>query len=169
LPNVANYEARIALNNALFLPRLQVNYQNTPWAILSHPTLAQVGVTENQAKRQFSQQEVIVLRHYYKSIAAAQLKNEITGICKLVVLGNGKILGATIFSTQARELINLIALAMSRNISVKHLGNLSAVYPSFSELLEQTARDFSQHRFNNNTAWQDWLENLFYLRRNWNL
>ncbi|MBC1258264.1 dihydrolipoyl dehydrogenase family protein [Trichormus variabilis] len=168
-PNIANHEARIALNNALFFPRWQVNYQNIPWAILSYPVLAQVGLTDIQAKHQFSQQEVIVLRHYYKSIAAAQLRNEITGICKLVVLRNGKILGATIFGTEARELINLIALAMSQNIPVKHLGNLSVVYPSFSEILEQTARNFSQQRFNSNTVWQDWLEGFFYLRRNWNL
>ncbi|WP_414753028.1 dihydrolipoyl dehydrogenase family protein [Anabaena sp. CCY 9910] len=168
-PNIANHEARIALNNALFFPRLQVNYQNIPWAILSYPVLAQVGLTDSQAKHQFSQQEVIVLRHYYKSIAASHLRNEITGICKLVVLRNGKILGATIFGTEARELINLIALAMSQNIPVKHLGNLSVVYPSFSEILEQTARNFSQHRFNSNTVWQDWLEGFFYLRRNWNL
>ncbi|MBD2345209.1 dihydrolipoyl dehydrogenase family protein [Anabaena subtropica] len=168
-PHIANYEAKIALNNALFFPRLQVNYQCLPWAILSYPTLAQVGLTENQAKRQFDKQEVLVLQHYYKSIAAAQLRNEITGVCKLVVLRNGEILGATIFGTEARELINLVALAMSQKISVKHLGDLSAVYPSFSEILEQTAQEFIQQRFYGNGAWQDWLEGLFYLRRNWNL
>lgn len=168
LPHVANYEARVALNNALFFPRLQVNYRHIPWAIFSHPTLAQVGLTENQAKRQFDRQEVLVLQHYYKSIAAAQLRNEITGVCKLVVLRNGEILGASIFGTEARELINLVALAMSQKILVNHLEHLSAVYPSFAEILEQTAREFSQQRFNGNAAWQDWLEGLFYLRRNWN-
>lgn len=168
-PNVANYEVRIALNNALFFPRLQVDYRPIPWAILSSPTLAQVGLTENQAKRQYNKQEVLVVRHYYKSIAASQLRNEITGICKLVVRRNGEILGATIFGTQAEDLINLIALAISQNIHIKHLANLATVYPSFSEIIEQTAREFRQQRFNTNTAWQDWLEGLFYLRRNWNL
>ncbi|HEY9802091.1 MAG TPA: NAD(P)/FAD-dependent oxidoreductase [Leptolyngbyaceae cyanobacterium] len=168
-PNVANYEARIALNNALFFPKSQVDYRPIPWAILSSPTIAQVGLTENQAKRQYNKQEVLVVRHYYKSVAASQLRNEITGICKLVVRRNGEILGATIFGTEAGDLINLIALAISRNISIRHLANLSAVYPSFSQIIEQTAHEFNQQRLNTNTAWQDWLEGFFHLRRNWNL
>ena len=82
---------------------------------------------------------------------------------------NGEILGATIFGTEAGDLINLIALAISRNISIRHLANLSAVYPSFSQIIEQTAHEFSQQRLNTNTAWQDLLEGFFHLRRNWNL
>lgn len=167
--NLANYEARIALNNALFFPRFTVNYQSIPWAIFSHPTLAQVGFTEAQAKQQFRRDEVLVLRQYYKSVAAAQLRGETTGICKLIVLQNGKILGATVLGADAAELINLIAFAMSQKISVKHLANLSAVYPSFSEVIEKTAQEWNQQRLNSNMAWQDFLEDFFHFRRNWNL
>ncbi|MFN6567452.1 NAD(P)/FAD-dependent oxidoreductase [Dendronalium sp. ChiSLP03b] len=166
--NVANYEAKIALKNALFFPRFPVNYQCIPWAIFSDPMLAQVGLTEAQAKRRFSRNEVLVLRQYYKSATIAQLRGDTTGICKLIVLRNGEILGATVLGTEARELINLIALAMSQKIPVKHLANLSAVYPSYSEILEQTAQEWSKHRLSNN-ALQDFLEGFFHFRRNWNL
>jgi dihydrolipoamide dehydrogenase len=169
LPNIANYEAKIAINNALFFPRLQVDYRPIPWAILSSPTLAQVGLTENQAKRRFDTQDVLVLQNYYKSIAASQLKNEITGVCKLFVRRNGEILGAIIFGTEAENLINIIALAMSRKIYIQHIANLAAVYPSFSEIIEQTAHEFQHLRLNNNLTWQDYLDDFFQLRRNWNL
>ncbi|BAT52243.1 mercuric reductase [Nostoc sp. NIES-3756] len=169
LPNIANYEAKIALNNALFFPRLQVDYRPIPWAILSSPNLAQVGLTENQAKRQFNKQEVLILQHYYKLIAASQIRNEITGVCKLVVRRNGEILGATIFGAEARDLINIIALAISGKISIQNLANLSVVYPSFSEIIERTAHQFSQQRLNNSLTWQEWLDDFFQLRRNWNL
>lgn len=167
--NIANYEAKIALNNALFFPRLQVDYRSIPWAIFSVPMVAQVGLTEAQAKRLFSQDEVLVLRQYFKTVAAAQIRDETTGICKLIVLKNGEILGASILGAEAGELINLIALAMSQKIKVKDLANLSPVYPSFSEILEQAAREWSKQRLNSNIALQEFLEGFFHFRRNWNL
>jgi len=168
-PNIANYEARIALQNALFFPRFKVNYHHIPWAILTHPMLAQVGLTEAQAKRQYNHDEVIVSQQYFKTLAAAQLTNETTGICKLIVLRNGEILGASVLGAEARELINIIALAITQKIQVKHLANLSSVYPSFSEIIEQTARDWSQQRLSSNLPLQDFLESFFHFRRNWNI
>ncbi|MEA5512694.1 FAD-dependent oxidoreductase, partial [Nodularia sp. UHCC 0506] len=167
--NVANYEARIAVKNALFFPRLPVNYRCIPWGLNSHPRLAEVGLTEAQAKRQFKPNEVLVLRQYYKSVTAAQLQDETTGICKLIVHRNGEILGSSILGAEASELINLIALAMAQKIPVKQLANLSAVYPSFSEIIANTAREWSQQKLSSNSALQDFLEGLFHFRRDWNL
>lgn len=167
--NVANYEARIALKNALFFPKFRVNYQNIPWAVFSQPMLAQVGLTEKQAQRQFNRDQVLVLRHYFKTVAAAQINDETTGICKLIVLRNGEILGASILGAEAGELINLIALAISQKIKVKHLANLSPIYPSYSEILEQTAREWNKQKLNSNIALQEFLEGFFHFRRNWNL
>ncbi len=167
--NIANYEAKIALNNALFFSKLRVNYHSIPWAMFSVPMLAQVGLTEVQAKRLFSHNEVLVLRQYFKTVATAQLRDETSGMCKLIVLRNGDILGASILGAEAGELINLIALAMSQKIKVKDLANLSSVYPSFSEILEQTAREWSKQRLNSNIALQEFLEGFFHFRRNWNL
>ncbi|MBN3885208.1 MAG: NAD(P)/FAD-dependent oxidoreductase [Nostoc sp.] len=167
--NIANYEAKIALKNALFFSSLRVNYRSIPWAIFSVPMLAQVGLTEAQAKHEFRRDEVLVLRQYFKTVAAAQLRGETTGMCKLIVLRNGEILGASILGAKAGELINLIALAMSEKIKVKDLANLSPVYPSFSVILEQTAREWNKQKLNSNIALQEFLEGFFHFRRNWNL
>ncbi|MBW4646256.1 MAG: NAD(P)/FAD-dependent oxidoreductase [Goleter apudmare HA4340-LM2] len=167
--NVANYEARIALKNALFFPRFSVNYQCIPSAIFTHPMLAQVGLTEAQANRRFGSNEVLVSRCYFKTITAAQIQNETTGICKLITLRNGEILGAEILGAEAGELMNIIALAISQKIKVKHLANLSPVYPSFGEILAQVARNWSQQKLNSNITWQDFLEGFFQCRRDWNL
>ncbi|CEJ43279.1 dihydrolipoyl dehydrogenase family protein [Umezakia ovalisporum] len=167
--NVANYEARIAVKNALFFPRFSVNYRPIPWGLNSHPCLAEVGLTEAQAKRQFRRNEVLVLRQYYKSVAAAQLKDEITGVCKLIVLRNGEILGSSILGAEAAELINFIALAIAQKIRVKELANLSFVYPSFSQIIESTAKEWGQHKLDSNNALQDFLEGFFHFRRDWNL
>jgi pyruvate/2-oxoglutarate dehydrogenase complex dihydrolipoamide dehydrogenase (E3) component len=166
--NIANYEAKIALNNALFFPRLNVNYQHMPWVIFTRPMLTHVGLTEAQARR-FHHNEVLVLRQYFKSLTAAQIQGETTGICKLIVLRNGEIIGATVLGTAAGELINLIAFAMGQKIKIEDLANLVPVYPSFSEILTQTAQEWHQQRLNNHPDWQDRLEGFFHFRRNWNL
>lgn len=167
--NVANYEARIALNNALFFPKSRVNYQCIPLAIFSQPMLAQVGLTEKKAKRRYKNHEFIVVRQYFKTLAAAQIRSETTGICKLIVLRTGEILGAEIFGATAGELINLIALAMSQNLKIQQLEKLSPVYPSFAEIIEKSLREWQQQKLNSNLARQEFLESFFQFRRDWNI
>ncbi|ARV61335.1 mercuric reductase [Nostocales cyanobacterium HT-58-2] len=166
--NVAYYEARVALQNALFFPREKVNYRYIPWAVFTHPTFAQVGLTQVQAKQQYSADEVIILRQFFKTLSASQIRDETTGIFKLIVLRNGEILGASILGAQAGELINVIALAITEKIKIDRLAHLAPLCPSFSEIFEQTVRDWRQQNLSRNIAWQDCLESFFHLRRNWN-
>jgi pyruvate/2-oxoglutarate dehydrogenase complex dihydrolipoamide dehydrogenase (E3) component len=168
LPNVANYEAKIAVKNALFFPRLKVNYNCIPWGINTQPTLAQIGLTEVQAKQHYRQDEVLVLRQYYKTLTAAQLQDETTGICKLIVLRHGQILGASIFGLQAAEIISMISLAIAQKIKVQDLG-LSFIYPSFSEILQQIASQWHEQRLSSNFGLEEFLDDFFQFRRDWNL
>lgn len=169
LINIANYEARIAIKNALFLPRLKVNYHPIPWAIFTDPALGQVGLTEYQAKRQYNSEEIIVLQQYFKILSSAQLQDKTTGVCKIIVLSDGEILGASIFGAESVELINLLALAIARKIKIQHLEDISPLIPSFSEIIEQTVLSWNQQKLNNNINLQEFLESFFYFRRNWNL
>ena len=131
--NISNYEARLAVNNALSLPKLKVNYQSIPWGICTTPQIAQVGFTENQAT-QIYKDDVVVLPHYFKDVALAQLKEETTGIFKIVMRRNGEILGATIISSQAGELINIMALAIAQKLKIEAISHLFPLYPSFAEI-----------------------------------
>lgn len=169
IANIANYEVKIAVKNALFFPKLAVNYTYIPWMISSQPMVAQVGLTEPQAKSQYGKHEVFVLRQYFKTLAAAQIQDNITGVCKLIVLENGQILGCSILGTAAGELINLIALIMSQNLKIDDLANLAAVYPSFSEILAQAAREWSQIKFSRNHWLSEFLQSFFHFRRDWNI
>ncbi len=163
--NIANYEARIALKNALFFPVFKVDYRSIPWAIFSDPVLARVGLTEAQARRRYSHDQVLVLRQYFKTLAAAQLRDETTGVCKLIVLRNGEILGASLVGPQAGELIHVIALAIAQRLKVGTLAQLAPIYPTMSEILEQTAAAWNQQRLTSNTRLQNLLESFFILRR----
>ncbi|MGB3651024.1 MAG: NAD(P)/FAD-dependent oxidoreductase [Rivularia sp. (in: cyanobacteria)] len=164
LPNIANYEAKIAIKNALLFPRYQINYQAIPWGILTQPMFAQVGLTETQAENRYGS-EILVLRQYFKTLASAQLTDETTGICKIIVRRNGEILGASLLGAEARESINIIALAIAEKIKINKLANLSSVYSSFSEIIAQTAWEWNKQRFENVRS-QDFWDNVFYFLRN---
>ncbi|MEL7242711.1 MAG: NAD(P)/FAD-dependent oxidoreductase [Cyanobacteria bacterium J06573_2] len=165
LPNIANYEAKIAVKNALFFSKNKINYQFIPWGISTQPTFAQVGLTERQARNRYDKNDILVLRQYFKNLASAQLTDETTGICKIIVRRNGEILGASLLGAESQELINIIALAISERIKINKLANLSPVYSSFSEIIEQTAWEWNKQKFEN-TRLQDFWDSVFYFLRN---
>ncbi|MFE1748631.1 dihydrolipoyl dehydrogenase family protein [Coleofasciculus sp. H7-2] len=164
--HIAQYEACIALKNALFAPIFKVDYRGIPTGVFSEPMLARVGLTEVQARRQYGK-DVLVLRQYFKTVAAAQILGEITGFCKILVRRNGEILGATLVGMEAGELMGAIAIAMRQKIKVDALCQLPAISPTLSEIIQLTANEWHQQRLSNNTRLQDFLEGFFNLRRSW--
>ena len=167
--NIANYEATVALKNALFFPLSKINYRSIPWGVSSQPPIAQIGLTEPQAKRRYRPKEVVVFTQYFKTLTTAQVRDEITGICKLIIRRNGEILGASVLGTAAGEIINIIALAIAKKIKIKELSSLSVIYPSFSEILVQTAQMWDRDKLDRNMSLQDFLESFFHFRRSWKI
>ncbi|MEA5571015.1 NAD(P)/FAD-dependent oxidoreductase [Calothrix sp. UHCC 0171] len=169
LTNVAHYEADIALKNALFFSTAKVDYKNIAWGISTQPMFAQVGLLQSQAENLYNSSAVLVLRQYFKSLVTAQIRDETTGVCKVVVLRNGVILGASIIGAEAREIINIIAVAMNRKLKINQLASLCFSYPSFSSILEAIAQDWQLQRLNHNLIKQELLDDFFQIRRNWDI
>ena len=163
---LANYEARIALKNMLFLPWVKVDYRHISWAIFSDPELARVGLTEEQARRRYGD-DVMVLRRYFKGVDKAQMRGETTGFCKILVLKNGEIIGAHLVGPEASELIDAIALAMQQGMKVSAIAHLPTIFPTLGDINSQTASDWSQQRLNQNLSKQNFLESFFNIRRSW--
>jgi pyruvate/2-oxoglutarate dehydrogenase complex dihydrolipoamide dehydrogenase (E3) component len=168
LANIANYEAQIAVKNALFFGGSQINYDYIPWGVLSDPNLAQVGLTEAQAVRRYDSNQILVLKQYFKALIAAQVSDETTGFCKVVLLKDGTILGATILGKNASELINIVTLAIQKNLKINCFQDLSSIQPSFAEVFAKIADDWQKQKLENNPRWQEFLEDFFQFRRNQN-
>lgn len=164
--HIAQYEASIALKNALFIPIFKVDYRGIPWAIFSDPQLAQVGLTEVQARRRYGK-DVFVVRQYFKTLDKAQLLGETTGFCKIVGRQNGEILGASIVGPDASELIGAIALAIRHKIKVNAIANLPHASPTLSEITHKTVMEWQRQRLSRNKTLHNFLEGFFNLRRNW--
>ncbi|NJL19959.1 MAG: NAD(P)/FAD-dependent oxidoreductase [Leptolyngbyaceae cyanobacterium SM1_3_5] len=161
LPNLAEVEAQVAIENALFWPRRSINYGQIPWAIQTRSELAQVGLSERQARRHYGR-KVEIVRQAYRSIDRATVSGDPIGLCKFVLKPDGKILGAHLFGANASETIAPIALALQQNLSIQDLESI-APHATWGEILSESARQWQRDRRPN---WQrEWIERWFDWRR----
>jgi pyruvate/2-oxoglutarate dehydrogenase complex dihydrolipoamide dehydrogenase (E3) component len=164
LPSLALQEAKLAVQNALFEERTfggkrsPLKYHHLPYAILSDPPLARVGLTEAQA-RQYDPQ-VQVLRQTYKDCDRARFSQAPVGLCKVLVQKDGTLLGVHLLGAAAAELIHLFALAMQQGIRLQALGQVGYVSLTFMEVVQHIADQWwqQQHQRDRNERW-------FYNRR----
>lgn len=164
--NIAQYQASIALKNALFAPLFKVNYRGIPRTYFTQPQLARVGLTEEAARQDYGK-KVLVVRQYFKNLDKGQILGETTGFCKFVIRQNGEILGASIVGAEASELISVVALSIQHQIKIGDIADLAQVSPTFAEILQKTALEWRRQRLQRNQTLQNLLEGFFNWRRGW--
>ena len=122
-----------------------------PWATYTDPELAQVGLTEAQA-RDAHGARVEVLRFDYSHNDRAIAERKTTGFIKVMVL-KGRPIGATIVGHQAGELISLWALALANKMKMSQIAGMVVPYPTISEVNKRAAGAyFSPRLFENPTV-----------------
>ncbi|BAZ43661.1 pyridine nucleotide-disulfide oxidoreductase dimerization region [Chondrocystis sp. NIES-4102] len=151
LPSIAQYEVGLILKNTLFFPWYKTNYYPQPWAILTQPNLARVGLNERQARQKYG--EIYILKQYYNQVAQAQISDQTTGLCKLIVLEDGTIIGCSLIGDRAADLITVISLMMQHQIKLdsnpmRGLTSVSipTIYPTMTEILHHVSNDFYQQK-----------------------
>lgn len=162
--HLANYEAQIAVHNCLFRQTKTVNYQQVSLVINTLPSLAQIGLTFNQAENEFPQQ-VIDLQVSFQDLSIAQITGNLTGFCSVVAHQNGQILGACIYGETATEIINIITLAIQQKISIKHLENFAVTAPSYTQFLTIIAHKWHELKLERNFFYQEFIDDWFQFRR----
>ncbi|MFP4253172.1 MAG: FAD-dependent oxidoreductase [Halothece sp.] len=162
--NIAQYEAEIALSNALFFPRLKVNYQVIPSLINTIPQIGRVGMTEAQAKRRYGN-KIVILKVYFKNNLFSISQGDSTGILKLIVKSNGTILGGHCFGHYSQGLISVIALAMSKKMKVKQLDNVAFPSPSVMDLIKSLVQQWETYYYHSHPFLRELRKRYFFLRR----
>lgn len=146
--HVAGYHAGLIIRSALFgLPAKQ-RTDHIPWATYTDPELAQVGLTEAQAKERHGDALEVVRFHFnHNDRAIAERKT--AGLIKVMVV-KGRPVGASIAGYQAGELINLWAMVIANRLKMGHVANMVAPYPTIGELNKRAAGAyFSPRLFEN--------------------
>jgi len=146
--HVAGYHAGIVIRSALFGLPAKAGTAHIPWVTYTAPELAQIGLTEAQA-REAHGDRIEIVRFPYSQNDRAIAERQTTGLIKVMVL-RGRPVGVSIAGAQAGELINLWALALANGLKMKHVANMVAPYPTMGELNKRVAGAyFSPRLFDN--------------------
>ncbi len=114
-----------------------------PSTIFLSPPLARAGWNEMQARE--SGRSVLVAKKAIADIAAMprpKIVGETHGLIKVIVDAETElVLGATVFSIDAQEVINLLALAMRAGVTASELRDGIWTHPSSTEALNEVLAD----------------------------
>jgi pyruvate/2-oxoglutarate dehydrogenase complex dihydrolipoamide dehydrogenase (E3) component len=137
----AGWQGFVAARNALF-PRDQRGLRSTvPWAVFTDPEVAQVGLTEEDARKQ--DLKVEAHRRPLECVDRAQTTGATEGLIKVVTQPNGKLLGAALAGPAASELCNEFSLALEKRLRISDLSRAIHVYPTYGSGIQQLAADVS--------------------------
>jgi pyruvate/2-oxoglutarate dehydrogenase complex dihydrolipoamide dehydrogenase (E3) component len=135
--HAANYHAGLIIRNALFRLPVRARDDALPRVTFTDPELAQVGLTEVQARARYK--AIRVLRWPYHENDRAQTAYLTQGHIKVITKPNGLILGCSIVGAQAGELITAWTLALSRGLNIRHMTAIVVPYPTLSEIGKRAA------------------------------
>jgi len=138
--HVAGYHASVVIKNALFRLPAKANPDILPRVTFTDPELAQVGLTEEEARGRHK--NIHVYRWPYAENDRAQAERATDGFLKVITTKRGKVLGASMVGEHAGELIQMWGLAMHKGMKVGALASLVSPYPTLSEINKRAAVNF---------------------------
>ena len=131
--HVANREATVAWHNSTHKTKIKMDYSAAPHAVYSHPQIASVGLTEENAKKDY---HILVGRAKYSDTAKGEAMMEEEGFAKAIVDGHsGRILGFHIIGPYAPELIQEVINAMATGGGVHSINEGMHIHPALPELI----------------------------------
>ena len=154
--HMAEYQAVIAVGNALFPFKRKVDYSAVPWCTFTDPEVARVGLTEDEARAEFK--DIRVYRSLYSGNDRAVTDIEEKGLVKVITDKKGYILGAHIVGANAGEIIHEYVLAKSSKLKIGTISSAIHIYPTLAQVVKRSA---DQHYIDMMNA--AWLRGLFSL------
>ncbi|HEY9037447.1 MAG TPA: FAD-dependent oxidoreductase [Roseovarius sp.] len=146
--HVAGYHAGIVIRSAVLGLPAKAKTAHIPWTTYTAPELAQVGLTEAEARERHGAR-LEVVRHEYTHNDRAIAERKTVGLIKLMVV-RGRPVGASIVGAQAGELIGLWALALANDMKMSQIAGMVAPYPTLGEVNKRAAGTyFSPRLFDN--------------------
>ncbi|WP_299303920.1 FAD-dependent oxidoreductase [uncultured Litoreibacter sp.] len=135
--HVAGYHAGVVIRSILFGLPSKAKQGHIPWATYTDPELAQVGLTEAQAREKHGDgMEVARFEFHENDRAIAEGKT--TGLIKVMVV-KGRPVGASIVGASAGDLIGVWALAIANNLKMSQVAGMVAPYPTLGEVNKRAA------------------------------
>jgi dihydrolipoamide dehydrogenase len=138
LAHVASAQGEVAVDTILGEDAV-MNYDVTPNVVYTHPEIAQVGLTEAQAKEKYGA-DMKVARYNFRSSGRALALGEADGLTKIITAGKDqRIVGVHIVGPQASELIAEATLAMRLEATVEDVIATIHAHPTLAETFREAA------------------------------
>lgn len=144
--HVADYQARLIVRNMFFPFRARADYSAIPWAIYTDPTLAHVGLTEEEARDRRGDR-IGVYRFPFDDLDRAITDRAAHGLVKLITDPRGRILGGHILGSHADAVIHEVALAMRAGVKIGQLSQMVHAYPTWPEGVRRAADSYYAQKF----------------------
>jgi pyruvate/2-oxoglutarate dehydrogenase complex dihydrolipoamide dehydrogenase (E3) component len=137
--------ARCATLNALFGERQTISEEANAWCIYTDPEISHIGLQVIDArKRGIPVKTFTVLMH---QVDRAIADSEDKGFVKIHVReGTDQILGGTIVSRHAGDIVNAISLAMSAGIGLCDFAKIHLPYPTQGDAIKMAAMQYDINR-----------------------
>lgn len=134
--HMAAYQAGIVLKNMILPIKRTVCYDNLTWCTFTTPEVAQVGDTEQTArsKKKYHRHFVIDLAEIDRAIIQQD-----RGFCKVVLDRRNRILGVTIVSAHAADLLSQALVAVNKKLRLSDFISIIYPYPSTGEMFKTLA------------------------------
>lgn len=138
--HLAGYHGGIVMRNILFRLPAKVNNDLLPWVTFTDPELGYVGLSEIAARARFK--DVRVEQLDFTANDRARTERRTDGLIKIVLRGNGQILGVGIVGPHAGELLAPWCLAIGRGLNLSAMAGLLLPYPTLSEISKRVAGNY---------------------------
>jgi mercuric reductase len=138
LTPIAQYQARIAVEDMFGDGSRRADYSVLPTAIFTDPELGGVGMTETEAAEEGH--EIGVVTHPLPYVTRAQYTGAKHGLYKIVFdRMTRRVLGVHVVSRAASDIVGSLTPALTLGVTVDDLALMHHIYPSYSEGLKAAA------------------------------
>lgn len=148
--HVAAWHAGIVIRQAVLGLPARADPRALPRATYTDPELAQVGLTEAEARKAHGD-ALTVVRAGFAHNDRAQAEGKTQGQVKVMVV-KGRPVGASIVGPQAGELIGLWALAIHARLKLSAIAGMVAPYPTLGEVSKRAAGAYFSPKLFENPA-----------------
>jgi dihydrolipoamide dehydrogenase len=139
LAHVASHEAFVAVDNCLGGRRMR-DLRFTPSCTYTHPEVASIGLTEEQALE--SGYEPVTGTYRFTALGKAIAMGEDVGYVQLVAdKKTDLLLGANMMGPHVTDVIHEIAVALQAGLTVTKLGETIHAHPTLAEAVMEAAHD----------------------------
>ncbi len=135
LAHTASREAEVAVNNMLGIED-RMEYNAIPGVVYTNPEVSSVGLTEEQAEKEGIEYRLYKLPMTYAGRFVAENEGQ-TGLCKVVVSKENKVLGVHMLGNPCSEFICAACMAITNGLGIEQLRRTVFPHPTVSEILKE--------------------------------